>query len=102
MPETIYIISDMEFDYCADNSSMTNFENAKKMYEENGYRLPKVVFWNVNSRNVQQPVKIYEQGVALVSGNSPQIFSMIKEDNLNPYNFMMSVLSSQRYERIAA
>ncbi len=102
MPEIIYIISDMEFDWCAGNSSMTNFENAKKIFEESGYRLPKIVFWNVNSRNVQQPVKMNEQGVVLVSGNSPQIFSMIKENNLDPYNFMMSVLSSQRYERIAA
>ncbi len=102
MPEIIYIISDMEFDWCVSNSSMTNFENAKKLFEENGYKLPKVVFWNVNSRNAQQPVKMNEQGVVLVSGNSPQIFSMIKDNNLNPYRFMMSVLSSQRYERIAA
>lgn len=101
MPEIIYIISDMEFDWCAGNSSMTNFENAKKIFEESGYRLPKIVFWNVNSRNVQQSVKMNEQGVVLVLGNSPQIFSMIKENNLDPYNFMMSVLSSQRYERIA-
>ncbi len=102
MPEIIYIISDMEFDWCTNGSSMTNFENAKKLFEENGYKLPKVVFWNVNSRNVHQPVKMNEQGVVLVSGNSPQIFSMIKDNNLNPYSFMMSVLSSARYERIAA
>ena len=102
LPEIIYIISDMEFDYCAANSSMTNFENAKKLFENHGYKLPKVVFWNVNSRNIQQPVKMNEQGVVLVSGNSPQIFSMIKDNNLDPYNFMMSVLSSARYERIAA
>ena len=81
---------------------MTNFENAKRLFEDHGYKLPKVVFWNVNSRNVQQPVKMNEQGVVLVSGNSPQIFSMIKDNNLDPYNFMMSVLSSARYERIAA
>ena len=102
MPEVIYIISDMEFDWCANNSSMTNFENAKKLFENKGYRLPKVVFWNVRSRNEQQPVKMNEQGVALVSGNSPQLFSMIKDNDLNPYNFMMSVLSGERYERIAA
>ncbi len=102
LPEIIYIISDMEFDYCAANSSVTNFENAKKLFEDHGYKLPKLVFWNVNSRNVQQPVKMNEQGVVLVSGSSPQLFSMIKENNLNPYNFMMSILSSARYERIAA
>ena len=102
MPSRLLIISDMEFDWCAENSSMTNFENAKAKFERAGYKLPQLVFWNVNSFNRQQPVTMNEQGVTLVSGMSPQIFSMLKEDNLNPYAFMMSVLSSARYERIAA
>ena len=101
MPEKLYIISDMEFDMCAGNSGVTNFEHAKAEYARYGYRLPQVVFWNVNSRNIQQPVRMNEQGAVLVSGCSPQIFSMLKEGSLKPYKFMMSVLSSQRYERIA-
>ncbi|MCR5236214.1 MAG: DUF2828 family protein [Lachnospiraceae bacterium] len=92
----------MEFDSCAANAGVTNFENAKARYESFGYTLPQIVFWNVASRNLQQPVSMNEQGVVLVSGSSPQIFSMIKEDKLNPYSFMMEVLSSERYRRIAA
>ena len=102
MPSRLIIISDMEFDCCAADSSMTNFENAKAKFERAGFKLPQVVFWNVNSCNRQQPVRMNEQGVTLVSGMSPQIFSMLKEDKMNPYDFMMSVLSSARYERIAA
>ena len=102
MPEKLYIISDMEFDTCAKNSGMTNFENAKAEFERRGFKLPQVVFWNVNSRNTQQPVEMNEQGVALVSGCNPQIFSMLKDGNFEPYKFMMSVLSSKRYERIVA
>ena len=102
MPEKLYIISDMEFDCCADDSKLTNFEYAKKLFENYGYNLPQVVFWNVASRNEQQPVKMNEQGVALVSGCTPQIFGMLKNDNLDPYNYMMEILSSARYERIAA
>ena len=102
MPGRIYIISDMEFDFCAANAGATNFENAKARYENFGYKLPQIVFWNVASRNLQQPVSMNEQGVVLVSGSSPQIFSMIKEDKLDPYSFMMEVLSSERYRRIAA
>jgi hypothetical protein len=41
MPETIYIISDMEFDACA---SLTNYELIKRMYETNGYKIPNIVF----------------------------------------------------------
>ena len=102
MPERIIIVSDMEFDWCAENSGMTNFENAKAKFEAKGYALPKLVFWNVNSWNRQQPVRMNDQGVTLVSGMTPQIFSMFKEDNLNPYAFMMSVLGTERYKKIAA
>jgi len=102
IPEKLYIISDMEFDYCANHAEMTNFECAKKKFAKYGYKLPQIVFWNVESRNLQQPVTKNEQGVALVSGTSPQIFSMLSEGILDPYSFMLETLSAKRYERICA
>lgn len=102
MPSKIYIISDMEFDWCTGKPDATNFENAKERFAKYGYRLPEVIFWNVNSRNTQQPVTKNELGVALVSGCSPQIFRMLKEGNLEPYKFMISVLMSPRYKNVAA
>ena len=102
IPEKLYIISDMEFDYCANHAEMTNFECAKKKFAKYGYKLPQIVFWNVESRNLQQPVTKNEQGVALVSGASPQIFSMLSEGILDSYSFMLETLSSERYERISA
>lgn len=102
MPAKIFIISDMEFDYCTEDCSLTNFEYAQKLFSEHGYQLPDLVFWNVNSRNRQQPVKINDQGVALVSGCNPRIFSMLKAGILSPYAFMMDVLGSERYAAIVA
>ena len=102
MPSALYIISDMEFDDCVDNAEMTNFDYAKKIFAENGYTLPQVVFWNVDSRNSQQPVTMNEQGVILVSGTSPRIFSMIKSRNLSPMSYMLEVLNSERYADITA
>ena len=102
MPSKIYIISDMEFDYCTDDSSLTNFEYAKKLFEKAGYKLPEIVFWNVASRNRQQPVTKNEQGVALVSGCTPRLFTMVAGGNLNPYAFMLEVLESERYAKITA
>ena len=102
MPSTLYIISDMEFDYCAKDASLTNFEYAKNLYRRYGYRLPKVVFWNVQSRRQQQPVKMNEQGVALVSGCSPRIFSQVMSGETDPYTYMMTVLGDERYQRIRA
>lgn len=102
LPETVYIISDMEFDACCHGASMTNFEYAKKLYENYGYRLPSLVFWNVQSRNQQQPVKMDERGVALISGASARIFQMAMSNDLDPWHFMMEVIGSERYEQIRA
>ena len=102
LPSKIVIVSDMEFDYCAEGASLTNFARAKKMFEDAGYKLPDVVFWNVASRNRQQPVTKNEQGVALVSGCTPRLFSMIASGTMNPYTFMLEVVESERYSRISA
>lgn len=102
LPAKIVIISDMEFDECIENASLTNFENAKSMYAARGYRLPDIVFWNVDSRTRQQPVSMNEQGAALVSGVTPRLFSMIAGGIVSPYVFMMDVLGSERYEKITA
>ncbi|MCR4842528.1 MAG: DUF2828 family protein, partial [Eubacterium sp.] len=102
IPETIYIISDMEFDCCAEDSSLTNFEAARIKFEMYGYKLPQIVFWNVDNRNRQQPVTMNETGTVLVSGCSPRIFSMIDKGTLDPYSFMMDVIMSGRYDRIVA
>ncbi|MBR6118759.1 MAG: DUF2828 family protein [Oscillospiraceae bacterium] len=102
LPRKLYIISDMEFDACMENASATVFENARKRYAKHGYELPQIVFWNVQSRNRQQPVTMNDRGVALVSGCSPRIFSMAMEGILDPYAFMLSVLNAERYAPISA
>lgn len=102
MPAKLYIISDMEFDWCVAGGAMTNFEYAQRLFARHGYRLPEVVFWNVASRNQQQPVRMNDAGVALVSGCSPRVFSMLRAGILSPYAFMLEVLGSERYAVIAA
>ncbi len=100
IPDRLLIISDMEFDMCIDNSKVSNFENAKSKYAKFGYELPQVVFWNVNSISRQQPVKQNEQGVILVSGSSPNTFDMVIQGDTDPYEFMLKVINSERYNAI--
>lgn len=102
LPSKLIIISDMEFDCCVADASLSNFENAQKKYARHGYRLPEIVFWNVASRNRQQPVCQNEQGVILVSGATPRIFSMVASNKMSPYAFMQEVLGSARYAKISA
>ncbi len=102
LPSTLYIVSDMEFDACARDASISNFERAKALYGHYGDRLPRVVVWNVRSRTQQQPVRMNEQGVALVSGCTPRIFSQVMSGEMDPYTNMMKVIGGERYAVIKA
>ena len=102
LPAKLIIISDMEFDRCVSNAGSTNFKNAKAKFEAHSYNLPDIVFWNVASRNRQQPVTKNEQGVALVSGCTPRLFEMVASGTMNPYAFMLEVVESERYAKIVA
>lgn len=100
MPETLYIISDMEFDECSENSEMTNFENTKKMYNQAGYELPHLVFWNVDSRQNQVPAVEGDDNVTLISGASQTAFKLAVEGK-TPEESMKDILNSERYEVIS-
>lgn len=95
LPSVIYIISDMEFDTASDNKQ-TNYEAIKEKYENAGYPMPQLVFWNVNARNKQVPATYDENGVALISGMSPTTFSLAVGGK-TPYETMLEVIHSPRY-----
>lgn len=97
MPDTLYIISDMEFDQCV--RGQTLHQDLKDKYAASGYKLPTVVFWNVNASGKNMPVQAHESGVALVSGFSPVIFKMVVE-NKNPEEVMLDTINSERYAKI--
>ena len=95
MPKTIYLVSDMEFDSCT--GGHTNFEDIKDKYKNAGYEMPTIVFWNVNSRQNNVPVRYNENKVALVSGASPNIFNMIINGDINPMKMLIQTISNERY-----
>lgn len=112
MPSKLIIISDMEFDgshgwYYGDSLSSnkergytkTTHENMKDVFALEGYNLPEIVYWNVDARNENIPVRHNEFGVAMVSGFSPNILkSVIGKDILNPVNMMLDTLNKKGYE----
>ncbi len=103
MPSKIYIISDMQFDYCivgGNNEPM--FREMRKLFKANGYELPDIVFWNVNARCDAMPVTRSETGAALVSGYSPSIFDMVIGGEISPEAVMDKILASKRYATITA
>lgn len=93
----------MEFNSCIDNPDNTAMESIRQQYSEYGYVLPKIVFWNLNSRHNNIPVKYNEDGTALVSGFSPSILKSILSMKIaNPHAIMMDTLNSYKYLDIVA
>ena len=102
MPANILIISDMEFDYATDGEVNEKlFKTIERQYNEAGYKLPRLVFWNVNSRTGTIPLKENELGIALVSGFSTNIAEMVMSNELDPYKVLLEKLGTERYKRIA-
>ncbi len=102
LPSVIYIISDMEFNYAVRNPNKSVYENARELFEEYGYTLPAVVFINVNSWQMQAPVRAHQKGAALVSGMGVNTFKEKFNGNMTPMSHMMKVLISKRYEEVHA
>lgn len=99
MPSHIVIISDMEFDSGVMSEHGTNFQGWKNEFEEAGYTLPKIVFWNVAADTHGFPVTENDGDVCMISGFSTSVLEHIFDiENYNPVNVMMEVL--RKYEAI--
>lgn len=107
----LLIVSDMQFD-CAvgDNYYVYDQEEREKLfsiiknkYEEKGYKLPKLIFWNVNSpsSNGCIPVQENELGVILVSGYSQNILDMVMSEELDSFKALIDILTKKGYISIA-
>jgi hypothetical protein len=98
MPEMLLILSDMQFDQCCefDDSSL---QMITRKYNEAGYQVPKVVFWNINAHD-NVPAKFNQRNVALISGFSPAIMQAVLSSDISqftPEAIMLKAVMSDRY-----
>ncbi len=101
LPATILIISDMEFDQAMwGRNTDTLFGIIKMKFAAHGYKVPKLVFWNVNSRTNVIPVRENRLGVGLVSGFSVNICNMVLSNELDPFACLKKALEGERYRKI--
>lgn len=99
MPTVLYIVSDMEFD--ATTSGGTNWDMMKQKYARSGYEIPRVVWWNVNARNDQFPIRADANGTALVSGASPSILkSLLAAKEFSPMGIVYETINNERYNKV--
>ena len=101
-------ISDMEFDQATSlgwgegvvGTAKTLFDTISQEYARYGYKLPKLVFWNVNSRTNTIPVTSNEAGVILVSGYSVNLLNMVMSGQTDPWFALKEILDGERYSAI--
>ena len=100
MPEKIFIISDMQFDQACNSNTRTNFEQIKKNYAKYNYKMPDLIFWNVNgSANV--PMTIHDTGTCLVSGCSPSILAaVLSGEVISPLDILKQAVYTERYDPV--
>ena len=98
LPKQILIISDMEFDEGADFEG-NPIEESQQEFEKYGYTLPKLVFWNVNSRTNTIPIKTNELGVYLLSGFSPNVLNILTGGLDNQFEALVKELN-RKYQEV--
>jgi hypothetical protein len=90
----LVILSDMQFDEGV-SSSQTLYQEIKSLYDAEGVKLPKIVWWNLAAdENVIQNNKD-DKGVIMVGGKSFQTLKAIMTgQDITPYANMIKVLDS--------
>lgn len=98
LPKALVIISDMEIDHW-DGGSLTFTEEMRKRFADAGYEIPKLVYWNVDSRKDTFLASKNDPNAILVSGQSASTFkNLIKGIDLSAFEIMEQTLNDPRYD----
>ncbi|MGN0438041.1 MAG: DUF2828 family protein [Lachnospiraceae bacterium] len=111
LPKQVLIISDMEFDAATapnfydrshwKTAGATLFEQIEKKYEDAGYKMPRLIFWNVCGRSNGIPKVKNGEGLCLLSGFSQNAMKVAADKTKkDPYEALIAVLDSPRYQKI--
>ena len=102
LPDVLYVFSDMQWDYAAGTSDitytnynyyqskkpdmfLTGFETIEKKYNDVGYTMPHIVFWNLRGTDNFNN-KSDQKGTTMMSGFSSNMFKLFLEGSFKPEN----------------
>ena len=93
MPTMLLVLSDMQFDDSQNSGQWkTHYSWMQDEYEEAGYKLPKIVFWDLHAHSGQQ-AQCSDDNVAMVSGFSPSIMkAVLNAEEFNPIDVMLEAV----------
>lgn len=109
MPSVLLILSDMQFDPSKSCYNATSYDMIKELYKLAGYKIPRVMYWNLRSEKNNVTVSAFDKNVGLISGFSPSGLKAIlrgedtkvdEDVKETPYDMMMKVVYGERYENV--
>jgi len=106
-PETLIVVSDMQFSPVGGNEQ-TNYQNAMALLAEAGLPKMKIIWWFVTGRGSDFPSTIADEGVTMIGGFDGSVVSIIlggettvvdkktgKVRQLNAYENMLKALDQE-------
>ncbi len=110
-PETLIVVSDMQFNPAGDDK--TNYEQAMKKLSDAGLNKMNIIWWYVHGRSEEFPNKFDDEGVTIISGFDPLVITTLlgreteivdkttkKVRKLNPYENMIKTLNQDYLNQI--
>lgn len=93
MPTKLLVLTDMQFNQA---SNFTAFEMVEEKYKAAGYKMPSLVFWNINGGT--SPTTFNQKGVGLVSGSSPSTIRAVLGGDIDPVRIMENAIMQDKYK----
>lgn len=101
MPNRLIVVSDMQFNIASEGNFETNYQSLVKEFQQSGYPVPHLVFWNVRGSITDFPALSDDFNVSLVSGFSIDVLkAVLSGENLTPFQTMMMAILDARYDAI--
>ena len=114
-PKNILILSDMQFDSChtmarygygsrGQEQLKPLFDTIREEWADAGYKLPTLVFWQLNVAKSQYPEVDNELGIVYVSGYNTENLDLVLSGELakyTPEKQLEIILSNERYDAIS-
>lgn len=81
MIKRLFVFSDMQFDESyrdtlGEGTWQTEHQKVVKAFHEAGYDVPEIIYWNLAGDELAKPVTAVEEGVAIMSGFSPNMLKV--------------------------
>lgn len=97
LPKNLLIVSDMQADRGSSNPYTTLMEAIEQKFVAHGYKLPRLIWWNLcgTDNTVFPQIK---GNCVLISGFSQNNYKMIMSGKLDPWDCLLEVINSVRYE----